>query len=107
VLWLAVLATFLFICWKAIPVKLSSAELYDFMEDQAGVSSRTPEETIHKRLLKRGRELNLPLTKNGVKVERSRGRIRMQCTYTVPLEFPGYTYHWDFDQVVDRPVFDY
>ena len=53
VLWLAVLAAFLFICWRAVPVKLASAELYDFMEDQAGVSSRIPAESIQKRILKR------------------------------------------------------
>jgi len=29
----------------------------------------------------------------------------MSAQFTVPLEFPGYTYEWEFDLQVDRPIF--
>ena len=29
----------------------------------------------------------------------------MKAVFTVPLEFPGYTYEWDFDLEVERPIF--
>ena len=37
--------------------------------------------------------------------QRNGDRLRMRATYTVPLEFPGYTYHWNFDHQVDVPIF--
>ena len=38
-------------------------------------------------------------------VEKAGGRIKMEARFTVPLEFPGYVYYWDFDLQVDRPIF--
>ena len=29
----------------------------------------------------------------------------MRVQFTVPLEFPGYTYNWDFDLKVDRSLY--
>ena len=107
IFWLLVLVVFVAICWKAIPVKIQSAELYDFMEDQARGADRATAEQIKKRVLRRAKDLDLPLEAKNVTVDKTSGRIRIECVYTVPLEFPGYTYNWDFDQVVDRPVFDY
>lgn len=105
VLWLLLLLAFVGVCLKVIPVKIHSAELYDFMEEQAMFAGRTNEETIKKRILDRAKDLDLPLTKKGLTVERRGGRIRMRAVYTVPIEFPGYTHYWDFEQVIDRPVF--
>lgn len=105
VLWLLLLLAFVSVCYKVIPVKIRSAELYDFMEEQAMFAGRATAEDLKKRILERAEDLELPLTKKGLMVERRSGRIRMKATYTVPIEFPGYTYHWKFEQVVDRPVF--
>jgi hypothetical protein len=100
-----VLIVFVAICWQAIPVKIQSAELYGFMEDQAESADRSTAEQIKARVLRRAKDLDLPLEAKNLKVEKSSGRIRIECTYTVPLEFPGYTYYWEFDQEIDRPVF--
>jgi len=29
----------------------------------------------------------------------------MRAQFTVPLDFPGYVYNWDFDLQVERPIF--
>lgn len=105
VLWLLLLAGFVAVCLKVIPIKIHSAELYDFMEEQAMFAGRTSEETLKKRILDRAQDLELPLTKKGLTVERRGGRIRIRATYTVPVEFPGYTHYWEFEQTIDRPVF--
>jgi hypothetical protein len=105
VLWLLLLLAFVGVCLKVIPVKIHSAELYDFMEEQAMFAGRTSLETIKKRILDRAKDLEIPLTKKGLTVERRAGRIRIRAVYTVPVEFPGYTHHWEFEQTIDRPVF--
>ena len=105
IIWLLVLLAVVGIAAKLIPVKIRSAELYDFMEEQALFAGRTKPEEIKKRILRRAQELDLPLTKKNLSVERRAGRVRMRATYTVPVELPGYTFEWDFEHILDRPVF--
>jgi len=106
ILWLLVLALAVMIAWKAIPVKVASAELYDFMDEvarSAGVN--TTAEDVKKAILVRAVELKLPLDKDHVTVKREGDRLLMRAEYTVPVEFPGYTYQWHFVHELDRPIF--
>ena len=106
ILWLLVLGLVVMVAWKALPVKVASAELYDFMDEQAqraGVT--TTSEQVEKNILQRAAELNLPLTKEQVEVTRNGDRIRMVAEYTVPVEFPGYTYNWNFHHHAENPIF--
>ncbi|HYH45358.1 MAG TPA: hypothetical protein VEG34_06685, partial [Thermoanaerobaculia bacterium] len=58
-----------------------------------------------KAILQRAADLNLPLDKDHVTVTRQGDRLRMRAEYTVPVEFPGYTYNWHFVHELDRPIF--
>jgi len=106
ILWVLLLAVAVLLAWKLIPVKVNSAELYDYMDELARFSAgkEAPEE-IKKKILARANELRLPLDKDHVTVERSGDRIRMSVDYTVPVDFPGYTYMWHFQHELDRPIF--
>jgi len=105
ILWAAVLLIGAMIAWKAIPVKLAAAELQDFMVEQAKFGAGSTAEVIKGRILNKARQLDLPLDKRDVAVEKGGGRIRMTAVFTVPVDFPGYVYYWDFDLEVDRPIF--
>jgi hypothetical protein len=106
VMWLLVLGLAVLISWKMVPVKIASAELYDFMDEQAKFSGvNTTAEDVKKNILQRAVELKLPLDKDHVTVERIGDRIRMTAEYWVPVEFPGYTYNWHFRHELDRPIF--
>lgn len=106
ILWLLALGIAVLIAWKAVPVKMQSAELYDFMDEAAKFrSERTPPEELEKQILERARQLNIPLEKKNIMVERRGDRIYMEVEYTIPVEFPGYTYPWHFRQTLDRPIF--
>lgn len=106
IFWLLVLGIAGLIAWNMVPVKIKSAELYDYMVDQAGYATNfNSTEAIIARILTKARELDIPLEKDALKVERVGDHIRMRATYTVPVEFPGYTYYWDFDHEVDRPLY--
>jgi len=105
ILWVVVLAIAVLIAWKAIPVKVRSAELYDHMVEITKFGAHSTPEEMEKDILNKAKELDLPLDKEHVKVERIGDRVRMEASYTVPLEFPGYTYKWHFDHQVDRPLF--
>ena len=106
IIWTVVLGIAVLISWKMIPVKVNSAELADYMVEIAQFeSARRPPEELKKMLLNRAGELGIPLAKENVTVVRNGDRIRMSVEYTVPVEFPGYTYNWHFRHEIDRPIF--
>lgn len=105
ILWLLVVGIIVLIVVKMAPVKVRSTELYEFLKDQSRFARRASAETIQKRILERAEELELPLEAKGVRVRKSEARIRIDCTYTVPIEFPFYTYSWTFRHTVDEPIF--
>ena len=104
-LWLVLLAIFVMIAWKVVPVKIKSAELQSFMEEQAQFAYHASPQALKKRILNKTKELGLPVNQKNIKVERRGPRIVLSCRYTVPLEFPFYTYNWNIKHLVDRPVF--
>ena len=106
IVWMTVLAIAVLISWKMIPVKVNSAELSDYMVEVAQFhSARKPPEELKAMILARASELNIPLDKQNVTVVRTGERIRMSVEYTVPVDFPGYTYNWHFRHELDRPIF--
>lgn len=105
VIWLIILALAGLIAYKAIPVKLASSQLYDYMDDQARFGARVSPEALRSRIVRRAKELELPVRERDVKVAKRGGMIRMECQFTVPVNVLGYTYDWDFDLVVDRQIF--
>lgn len=105
ILWALLLAAGIMIGWKAIPVKIATSELYDFMVEQAKWAGNTPSEVLEKRIVSKAIDLDLPVDPKMVSAEKNADKIRMRATFTVPLEFPGYTYEWPFDLQVERPIF--
>ena len=105
ILWLIVLALAGLIAYQAIPVKLASAELYDYMDDQARFGARTSANNLKSMVLKKAHELNLPVAKENLTVTKSGGVIRMHCKFIAPVKVLGFTYDWKFDLQVDRQIF--
>ncbi|MFQ5348998.1 MAG: hypothetical protein ACE5EG_00990 [Thermoanaerobaculia bacterium] len=105
ILWLLVLALAGLIAYRAIPVKLASTQLYDYMDEQARFGSRTSSNVLKARILKRAKELDLPVTKKDITVTKAGGLIRMRCAFTAPVNILGYVYDWEFNLEVDRQIF--
>lgn len=106
IFWLLVLVVGVVIAWEMVPIKMRSAQLYDFMEDQAAIATYSRDsEAIKKRILAKASELDIPLDKDHLEVTRQGDRIRMRATYTIPAEFPGYTYNWNFRHEIDRNLY--
>lgn len=93
------------VAFKMIPVKIQTSELHSFMVDQAKWAGNLTADQLKKNILAKAQELNIPVDEKGVQVVRTRDRVRMEAHYIVPVEFPGYTYTWRFDQMVDRNIY--
>ena len=107
ILWLLALGLAALIAWKAVPVKIQSTELYDYMDELAKFSAaRTPPDE-HREGDRRPRPAARHSARQGGRQGRAgRGpHLHGASSYTVPVEFPGYTYQWHFHQKLDRPIF--
>ena len=107
VLWVVVLVAAGHILWKVVPVKIRTSEFYDVMQEQASFGSIRSEQQIQYAILTRAQQLKIPVTKENLKVIRSREAVTVEAHYQITLEFFGgaYTYVWKFDPVVSRPTF--
>lgn len=108
IFWGLVLIIGALILWQVVPVKMRTAELYDFMIDQAAFAASNSADGIKKRILDKANELDLPVGPKNLSVTKEVQRIRMHTEYTVLLEFPlGFEYEWEFVHDVDRPIYYY
>jgi hypothetical protein len=106
-IWLVVLVAVGHVLWKVVPVKIRSSEFYDTLQEQASFGSIRSEQAIQYAILRRAEELKIPVTKENMKVTRSREAVTVEAHYQIPIELFGglYRYVWKFDPVVTRPTF--
>jgi len=107
IVWLVILGLVGYVLWKVVPVKIATSEFYDVMQEQASFGSIKSEGAIAYEILRRAEQLQIPVTKENLKVVRSREAVTVEAHYEIPIEFFGgiYKYVWKFDPVVSRPTF--
>lgn len=105
ILWALLLGVAILIAVKAVPVKLTDVEFGDFIEEQAQFSGRASAETVKARILKKAKELDIPLEAKKLSVEKNARRVKIECSYMVTLDFGFYQYDWVFTHEMDRPIF--
>lgn len=102
---LVVLALAALIAYRMIPVKVKAADLRDTVVDEAKSAGQHNEGFIKAVILHKASELELPLTEEGVEINRKSTYIIIDVKYTVPVQFPGYTYNWNFHHHAENPIF--
>lgn len=105
IFWLVVIGAAAYVLWTAVPVKIASATFYDHIVETAKFSGRKNAAQLRKEIMAKARELDLPVKEKDLVINKTRERVRVRCKYTVPLEFPGYTYYWTFEHDVARDIF--
>ncbi len=93
------------VAYKMIPVKVKAAEMRDETADLARSAGQHNDAWIAKALLEKGQKLELPIEEKSIQINRANGEIRVDVDYTVPVQFPGYTYQWHFHHRAENPVF--
>jgi len=105
--WLVLMVVIGHVLWKVVPVKIRASTFYDVMQEQASFGSIKSEHQIEYEILRRARELEIPVTKENLRVIRKRESVTVEAHYQIPIEFFGgaYKYVWKFDPIVSRPTF--
>jgi hypothetical protein len=102
---LVFIAIAVFISFKLIPIKVRAAELRQEVVDQAKAAGMRGDDKIMAAILRKAEDNHLPVTVDNVKINRTANTINVDVTYTVPVEFPGYTYQWSFNHHAENPIF--
>lgn len=105
IFWLALLVLFVLIAWQAVPAKINTSDLDDFMVRQAEAAGSAPEARIKESILSRAKDLGLPVTKDNLTVEKTNKRVLIKCEYEIPISLAVYTYQWKITHNIDRPYF--
>ncbi|HKB81385.1 MAG TPA: hypothetical protein VKH35_16875 [Thermoanaerobaculia bacterium] len=102
---LIVLALAVFIAYKVIPIKVKAAELRGEVSDEAKSAGMHTDDRIRAAILAKAREDNLPVTAEDIKITRANSEVTVHVEYTVPIDFPGYTYQWHITHESTNPIF--
>jgi hypothetical protein len=95
------------IAMKVIPSRVAVAEMEDFCERQAEQASlpRFTDDAIRENLLKKAKELNLPIDTEAIHVSRGQERVKIEVKYRVVLNLLVTNYDWDVEHKIDRTLF--
>jgi len=107
IVWLVILGFVGYVLYKVVPVKIASSEFYDVMQEQAAFGSVKDPKFIEFEILRKAQELQIPVTKDNLKITRIRESITVEAHYEITIDFfnGAYKYVWKFDPVVIRPLF--
>ena len=94
---LAVIVVALFVLYKLAPPFYANYNLQDFLETEAKFStySTKSEEDIRNEVYKKIQELDIPVTKDQIKVQRGNG-VTLAVDYTVHVDLPLYPLDLEF-----------
>ena len=95
----------IFIAYKMIPVKVKAAEVRQVVVDEAKSAGTHGDDRIMAAILRKAQDVRLPITEDNVQIDRRRTDITVDVQYTVPVQFPGFTYQWKFHHRAENPIF--
>ena len=81
---------------KYIPMKLDSADFFDRMERVARDPGFRDKDAMVNELIKKARELNLPINADQIKVEIGRGNVEISVDYQVVIQTPFKDFVFDY-----------
>ncbi|HEY7786050.1 MAG TPA: hypothetical protein VIB00_15060 [Pyrinomonadaceae bacterium] len=103
---MAIIGAIAFAGYKFVPVAYQSYLFKDLMQhnvDVAATQGYQPQ-WVRDQLFKSLPEYNIPQTAMITPVARD-NRIEVTVQYTLPIEFPGYTYQYEFDHTARSTAF--
>jgi hypothetical protein len=104
---LVVLAIVALIGIKAVPIMLNVQEFEKEVRAVADRGNRIDytDKRMIARLTAAAEELDIPITAEDIRIDRTKSRIRIRVDFVKEIDFPGYTYVWHKEIDEDRPIF--
>lgn len=92
-----------YVCAELIPPFFSNYQFQDVIKTEATLAtySTKPEDAIRDTIFKKAQDLQIPITKDDIKVKRSspqgNGTVTIEAHYAVHVDLPGYPLDLQFD----------
>lgn len=94
-----------FVAYKLIPIKVKAAGLREVIVDETKQAGFHGDDRIRKDIMEKAQEDGIPLTDEGLTINRTGNLIRVDADYSVPVSFPGKTFDWHFHIHAENPIF--
>lgn len=107
IIWLVIIGLLVYLAIKVVPPFVNYYELRDHMDQTAtyaAVSNKTDLE-IKDDIWRKMQELEIPASRDDLKVVKGHRRVQISCHYTVEVPFLGYTIKLNFDPETDKRGF--
>jgi hypothetical protein len=98
---LAILGVGVFVFAKVIPVRVNAYEFRDFIQEECRfAATRNHDEEIYKRIFDKAKDLQLPLDKKNLHMERTSHEMIISARYeqVIDLKFTKYVYKFDHEE---------
>lgn len=84
--------------WLLVPPYFNNYKLQDAIADEArqNTYSNKSEEDMRETLWRKAKELEIPVTRDQIKVQREGQAVAISIDYTVHVDFPGYPFDLQF-----------
>ena len=98
---LALLGAGAFVGVKIIPVRVNAYEFRDFIQEECRfAATRNSDAEIYKRIFDKAKDLQLPLEKKNLHMERTTHEMVISAKYeqTIDLKFKKFVYKFDYEE---------
>jgi Domain of unknown function (DUF4845) len=94
VIWTAILASFVFVCIRVVPLYFADYQFQDAMQTAARFASvgRQSPDDIRASLLKEAERAEMPIKAEDIKVTNHDGRFDIEANYSVTVDL--FVYQW-------------
>ena len=105
ILWLTFAGLVVYGLIKVVPVRVHIGQFTDAIQEQATFAASHSNAQIVNELVQKAQELDLPVTREQLTINRTREAIAIEAHYQVPVEFFGvWSWVMPVDRVVARPL---
>ena len=93
---IGVIAVAVYLCAELVPPYFANYQFEDAIKNEATIStySTKPEDAIRDTVFKKAQDLEIPVTRDQIKVQRSgvvgTGSLTIETNYVVHVDLPGY-----------------
>ncbi len=104
IFWLLVLVGIIWVAVKVTPAYVNNYQLEDAMKTEArfAVVQRKGEEDIRDAIFRKIKDLEIPAKREDIHVESNPGGVRINLSYTVVVDLPGYQLRLHFNPTADN-----
>lgn len=95
ILFLAIVAIIVFVAFKYVPPRVNAYEFKEFVEQtalQAPYDNRATPETLHKKIVEKAVELNVPIDPEALTIEKTGEVCNINLIVKIPIDFKVTTY---------------